>query len=42
MMEKISGVLRDGIQSRDISGDVPYVVYEISSPALRAGQPDTR
>ena len=41
-MEKISGVLRDGIQIRNISGDVPYVVYEISSPTLPAGQPDIR
>ena len=28
-MEKIGGVLRDGIFTRDISGDDPYVVYEI-------------
>ncbi len=28
-MEKIGGVLRDGVQIRDISGDDPYVVYEV-------------
>ena len=28
-MEKIGGVLRDEIQFRDFSGDMPYVVYEI-------------
>jgi len=28
-MEKIGGVLRDGIQVRDISGDSQYVVYEV-------------
>lgn len=28
-MEKIGGALRDGIQTRDFSGDDPYVVYEI-------------
>ena len=28
-MEKIGGVLRDGVQIRDIGGDDPYVVYEV-------------
>jgi RimJ/RimL family protein N-acetyltransferase len=28
-MEKIGGVLRDEIQFRDFSGDMPYVVYEM-------------
>lgn len=28
-MEKVGGVLRDGVQVRDISGDDPYVVYEV-------------
>ena len=28
-MEKIGGVLRDGVRLRDISGDDPYVVYEV-------------
>jgi len=28
-MEKIGGVLRDEIQFRDFSGDMPYVVYEV-------------
>ncbi len=28
-MEKIGGVLREGIQHRDISGNSPYVVFEI-------------
>jgi RimJ/RimL family protein N-acetyltransferase len=41
-MEKIGGILRDGIQFRDFSGDMPYVVYEISAPTPPAGQPDTR
>ncbi len=27
--EKIGGVLRDGIHYKDISGDSPYVVYEL-------------
>jgi RimJ/RimL family protein N-acetyltransferase len=28
-MEKIGGVLRDGVHYRDIAGEDPYVVYEI-------------
>jgi len=28
-MEKIGGVLRDGIHYKDISGDSPHVVYEV-------------
>jgi RimJ/RimL family protein N-acetyltransferase len=28
-MEKVGGVLRDGIQVRDGAGDRPYVIYEI-------------
>ena len=28
-MEKIGGVLRDGVFTREASGDEPYVVYEI-------------
>ncbi len=32
-MEKIGGVLRDEIQFRDFSGDMPYVVYEIRKDA---------
>jgi RimJ/RimL family protein N-acetyltransferase len=30
-MEKIGGVLRDGVFTRDFSGDDPYVVYEITA-----------
>ncbi len=29
-MEKIGGVLRDGVHTRALSGDDPYVVFEIS------------
>jgi RimJ/RimL family protein N-acetyltransferase len=29
-MEKIGGVLRDGVHFRDVSGDSPSVVYELS------------
>lgn len=29
-MEKIGGVLRDGIFTRELSGDDPYVVYQLS------------
>ena len=32
-MEKIGGVLREGIMTRSITGDEPYVVYEIRKPA---------
>jgi len=32
-MEKIGGVLRDEIQFRDFSGDMPYVVYELRNHA---------
>ncbi len=28
-MEKVGGVLREGVQTRPISGDEPHVVYEI-------------
>ena len=35
-MEKIGGVLRDGIFTRDFSGDDPYVVYEIASTSWPA------
>ncbi len=28
-MEKIGGVLRDGVHKRELSGEDPYVVYEI-------------
>ena len=28
-MEKIGGVLRPGVRTRDVAGDAPYVVYEI-------------
>ena len=28
-MEKIGGKLRDGIHTRELSGDDPYVVYEM-------------
>ena len=30
-MEKIGGVLRDGVFTREVSGDDPYVVYEITA-----------
>lgn len=30
-MEKIGGVLRPGVHYREVAGDAPYVVYEISS-----------
>ena len=30
-MEKIGGVLRDGVQRREVAGDAAYVVYEIRS-----------
>jgi RimJ/RimL family protein N-acetyltransferase len=32
-MEKIGGVLRAGIHKRDVSGDHPYVIYEIRKDA---------
>ncbi|MGI9219969.1 MAG: GNAT family N-acetyltransferase [Woeseiaceae bacterium] len=32
-VEKVGGVLRDGVQYRDVAGDDPYVVYEIRSGA---------
>ncbi len=35
-MEKIGGVLRDGVCTRDVSGDDPYVVYEISATTWSA------
>lgn len=31
-IEKIGGVLRDGTVTRELAGDAPYVVYEISRP----------
>ena len=31
-MEKIGGVLRDGVQFRDTGGESPNVVYEIRKP----------
>lgn len=30
-MEKIGGVLRDGVHYREIAGEDPYVIYEIKS-----------
>ena len=30
-VEKIGGVLRPGVHHREVAGDAPYVVYEISS-----------
>ena len=35
-MEKIGGTLRDEVQFRDLSGDVPYVVYEIARARERS------
>lgn len=32
-MEKIGGVLREGVWTRSLSGDEPHVVYEIRRPA---------
>ena len=32
-MEKIGGVLRAGVHKRDLSGDDPYVIYEIRKDA---------
>ncbi len=31
-MEKIGGVLRDGVHHREIAGDAPHVIYEIRKP----------
>ncbi len=31
-MEKIGGVLREGVRTRPLSGDEPHVVYEIRKP----------
>lgn len=31
-MEKIGGVLREGLRTRPLSGDEPHVVYEIRKP----------
>ena len=36
-MENIGGVLRDGIVTREVSGDDPYVVYEIAQRDWRQG-----
>lgn len=33
-MEKIGGVLREGRHSRELSGDDPYVIYEIRKPGI--------
>jgi RimJ/RimL family protein N-acetyltransferase len=30
-MEKVGGVLRDGARVREVSGDVPHVIYEIKA-----------
>lgn len=35
-VEKIGGVLRDGVHYREVAGDDPYVVYEITSNEQRA------
>jgi RimJ/RimL family protein N-acetyltransferase len=31
-MEKIGGILREGVRTRSLSGDEPHVVYEIRKP----------
>jgi RimJ/RimL family protein N-acetyltransferase len=32
-MEKIGGILREGVRTRSLSGEEPHVVYEIRRPA---------
>ena len=34
-MERIGGVLREGLRTRSLSGDEPHVVYEIRKPSSR-------
>ncbi len=35
-MEKIGGVLREGVRTRSVSGDEPHVIYEIRKPCTRS------
>jgi RimJ/RimL family protein N-acetyltransferase len=41
-MEKIGGELRDGIHFKDMSGDSPYVVYEIHNGRTADGRQKLR
>ncbi len=36
-MEKVGGVLREGVRTRAVSGDTPYVVFEISRTGFATG-----